>query len=471
MTGSLTERPLIENIATLDGEEVAFFADPHHVLKNVRNHFFKYKIIYLPVVFVLKYGLLTNEVKLDIVKDLVEFDKGRENKVSPHLKQVMFKLGNFAKMNVGMAKKVLSQETCSSIEYMIQHEGWDESCRATGKFCEVMGKWISILSCRSRDLAFSLNDRDKLDEQMSFLTFFMEFMSQLQFSKRQKALKPCQKGALLSTKSIMDLANKLLYEEGFEFFRGGNTLSDPVESLHGQIRNFCKNPTCVSYPRFLKAVCVTQAFSEIKGANCDYDTGEFLTKFKDMKRVQEEEEEVIEDCQFFIDADFEERDFTDSAVLAKMAAYVLSRTIMSKRFKCTECIEAFVVKPEHDGQAVNCLIELKEFKKGSFLRPSVLANNLFQAAEALFMSNRDLFYGQEKMIDKISSKVSELIEGKLENLPLCHLDKIVRRFIRFRCFKWADFLKDLSLEENAPWIEAESHSSRSSRSTTAQQLQ
>ena len=477
MTGKIGEVPLIQNVAMIDDHEVAFFADCHHVGKNLRNHVFTKKVSYVSDDFVKKYELPTNEVRFEYIEELLKYDQENELKVSPHLKKVMLNLGNFSKMKVGLAKKVISKQTKSSIEYLVLRNKMSADALTTAKFIEICAHWLDIVSCKHRSLAFSKDSPDQYKANMDFLQEFMVFMSSVKFGPRRKAFHPFQYGALLSTQSTMWTAKHLLKEvpEPIQFFCPGRCLSDPIESLHGMIRSIFKNPTCAQYKKALKAVCVTQALKKmpVSGTNCEYDNTEFLADFKAIKALQKDSSELEIDCHYFVDADceFQDEDFDQAAILASVASYILRQTVIPKP-KCESCISSFVIGQNcEDDQEINCLIKMKEYKKGVFVKPSPLANRLFQAAEALFISNRDNYHGRKDIVNELSERICEFLPDKVENLPTCHLGKIVRRFVRFRCFKWGDFMNDKSREVNAAWIDAESYCSRTVRSAQAPGLQ
>ncbi len=437
----------------------------------MRNMLATHRVFYLPDWFVAKHNLVTNEVRLDVFLELIEFDKENEIKVALHLKDSMFDLGNFGKMNVGAAKKTLSKATKAAIVYMVEKENKPKEWLATAEFCGMIGHWADLVSCKHRGLAFSLQSRDQNLHNFQFLKEFIDFIGQVKMSPRQKALKPSQRGAILTSMSIMWLADNLLseVEHPVSFFRAGNTLSDPIESLHGQIRAFNKCPTAAQYSRYLKVISITQTLKTLpgKGTNASYEPTNFLTQFKNIRKLEQEKQDMVIDSHYFIDATYEEKDFTESAIIASIASYILRQTIMSQS-SCETCKKVLVADPRvEDEQEINCLIKLKEYKKGIFCRPTVVGNLLFQAAEALFMANRDYYRHRENIVPEISERICELLPDKVQDLPTCHLGVIVRRFIKLRCFKWAEFMHDESQKVNAPWVEAESFCSKSMRQTTA----
>ena len=74
-------------------------------------------------------------------------------------------------------------------------------------------------------------------------------------------------------------------------------------------------------------------------------------------------------------------EFSEKCSLAYLAGYVLKKVIngKKKKFKCGNCAK-LVITDLGDEQTVNSLISIKEYKEGAPVRPSTLANEMFDAA-------------------------------------------------------------------------------------------
>ena len=79
------------------------------------------------------------------------------------------------------------------------------------------------------------------------------------------------------------------------------------------------------------------------------------------------------------------------------------------------------------------LIDIKEYKIGALVRPSKLANDMFDAAETLFRSAIDSFATKTKLTDLIGQTIVKYLK---DNFPqasdCCHLEKIFMRFAKIR---------------------------------------
>lgn len=439
--------------------------------------------------FVQYFGLNSNVIDVSVIEDLIEYDEGNELKVAPHLKKKMLENSQFAKMAVAPAKAIISRKTGYSLEFMVAHNKWSGECLPTAVYCQVVGLWTEIMCCKSEDLSFSLRDPEKYKEKVEFLELAANFICSLKYG-RQRVWKPFQKGVALSTKTILWAADHLLtkIDDKLQYFMAGRALADPIESFHSEIRQINKNPTPLNYMRYVKVVSICQVLSKVShGFNYEYDNSEFLSDFKELKKLQKIEEqeskedqeenepvdpEVLADNDFFISSDSEPFDLSQAAALAYVVGYVLTKTISPKgTSKCEECQDKFIQQAHEEEQDVNQLIVFQEHKEGHLLRPSQLANKMLQSAEALFITNRELYEssGTSNMQDKLTSNICDALHDQYD-FPSCHIEIIVRRFLKFRIHQWTNLMNTIAYRENKDAIRTESMASRSSRSATASQL-
>lgn len=471
--------PTVEilNLSNIDGQEVAFIADAHHVLKNIRNGFLKHEKVILPKEYVEQHDLKTNVVNLDVLSKLVAFDEGKELKVASHIsrKDIDLEGKSFAKMHVSPAKRLLSQNTASSIEFLVKEGVFPEEYLTTSHFLKIIGKWAAIVCCKSRTLAFSHDDMEKYKETVEFLNFFIGFFATVKFGPRQRVLKPFQQGALLTTKSILWLADFLLTKTDARFFRAGTCLADCIEGFHGDARKINSNPTTVTYPRYVKALAITHALKRPTKGNCyEYDDRYFLANLKDIKRAQletakeqEDLEEELLDMEF-IEAEYESGGNVKDNIVASTIGFTLLQTILTQS-KCDVCKDAFV-ENENTHQAVNRLIRTREYVKGCLTKPTELGNQVFMNAEAMFNVNRDQFEGHEDIPRKFAKPIADRLASQFE-IPTCHLELITRRFLKLRYVYWSRHRNESGEKENWNDIEGASFASRSTRSMTARALQ
>ena len=165
--------------------DVAAMPDEAHLIKSIRKFGFNEK----PKIhkkYVQKWGLVSGEVNFQYIIDLIDFQEEHQLQIAPHLsKDTCVDLGKYASMNVAPAVHVCSRETAKALEFMIEHYGWDEKCRATAKFCYMVGKWHAYMSARIPAMAFVKNNPEKNATIIAFLEEFADFFATLQVHATQ----------------------------------------------------------------------------------------------------------------------------------------------------------------------------------------------------------------------------------------------------------------------------------------------
>ena len=136
---------------------------------------------------------------------------------------------------------------------------------------------------------------------VDFLIDFMIFFPRMKVHKNGSMF-PFQKGVLLATKTIIWLQEEILKNPDVEFFSAGRVLCDVIESYHGQLRLKAMNPTPREVMRHTKLITLSQFLQRVNKSSYDHYECEFLTEFKDFKKLQEQElddPEEVEDIQHF----------------------------------------------------------------------------------------------------------------------------------------------------------------------------
>ena len=101
---------------------------------------------------------------------------------------------------------------------------------------------------------------------------------------------------------------------------------------------------------------------------------------------------------------------------------VLSRTICSKSF-FIKCKEALTV-PSPDPELHKLIVE-HSYRIGALVFPSNLAVKVFGYSNSVFRQNRDHFFhrGNDKLYEKLTNDLKEIIVGNCSNMPMCHLHR------------------------------------------------
>ena len=468
--------------------------DGSHALKGIKNFLFNHGEIRLSPEEVKEFDLDSDLVELQAIKDLVKFQENLEAKLVPKLSEAVLEkaVAKYGKMDVGTAMAIFSRETAAGILFMMSNGDCPKRYSTTAHFIDQVAKWYQIIGARGPLFSFSNEHPEQKDDQIEFLGKFSFFISKAIFSKKQKTalsegrkvpLEAVQKSILMSTKTIIDLQEEILQDPEVKFFSAGRTLADVIESVNGHLRVYQKNPTPVQVKRYLKIISVSHFLTRVMGSNVAPDDSEFLTEFSDIKKMKElenaAENEDFENFEHFTDAGFDPGDFhnfedyTVANSWSYFGAYVLHKTILTQS-KCDECANVLVVQNSKENhQDVNTLIDFKEWKEkpGGLTRPTELANKLFHIIEALFQSNRNQYYNQKNIKQRLVDFMYQQIISKAEfdEIPHTkHLKIIIARFMKGRLFFWANFMNqaDKKLMSETKILLNESFASRSTRSKT-----
>jgi hypothetical protein len=487
VTGRITESPKIANLFQFDLMKIAIIADPSHLLKLIRNMLQNKGIVKIHPEYQQFFNLVTNEISWQVIEDVVKFQETHELRINPKLNAATLKRGKsqFGKMDVGCAIAVFSKDTTSAIQYMVLHHDYPETYLATAQFVYEVAHWWEIMSCQHFSMAFSMARPEMHKEQCAFVERFSDFFSSIQIdelkSGQPHAYTEVQQGVLITSWSILWLQKDLLTRKNLKFFMAGRTSGDNIENHHSNSKAMTKNPSPLQIERISKALAVCQVLGNVKGSNCpDDQSTEALGEFKNLKKLElakakEEQDEADEDFEFLnsnghhfnLDTD---HGFAEANALSNWLGCALKRTILSKKHKgcyCEKCSSLLVEKKNEESlQMVNELIDNKkigEIFQRNFTRPSILCNNIFHEAEALFKANRNLYFKKQKLDEKILSFI-EIELKKIFNLKeICHLKQILRKFIFGRLHFWAAHINRNGKQINEPAREEASNASRTAR--------
>ena len=430
-----------------------------------------------------QFNLPTDVIDWGVVEEVAKFQEEHELKIAPKLTVKTLEKGasHFGKMDVGCAHAVFQRDTAAVIEFMVAHHNYPEEYLTTAYFIELVARWWSIMKARCRSLAFSHKNVEIFNDTIEFLQLFMAVFASLIIFEGQYGYEDVQIGVLMATFSVLWLQEQLLSREDVEFFMAGRVSGDPVECHHGKVRSKCKNPTCLQIERISKALATCQILGKVKGSNVpDDETPDILSEFQNIKKLEmlklEEEQQELQDDfpeyhEYMKSVDLEERDFesdkgyAEANSLSYWIGCVLKRTILNKRKNgsfCKKCISLFIQNEEDETeQLVNELIDFKTlWDIQHLIKPSVLCNTVLHEAESMFKAT----YLMKKKLDRKSiSFIEKELRAKYDNLPQCHFNIVLGRFLRGRMHFWSGFLTAENKKVNKKAIEEATNASRTTR--------
>ena len=443
---------------------MAFVADVAHLIKSIRNALFTNEVMYVSDEFVEMFDLDTNEVRLSVLEDVIEFKEKRELKIAPRVsKKKCLELGTYGKMDVGPAVALLSQDMASAIEHLVLYYDRPRSWLTTSQFCSIVGRWFDICSSRQRGISFDKKSPTRAKSLSDHLELFMEYFGTMAIKENQKTLYVVQKGVIASTKSILWLKDKLLAQDDVQFYLPGRVLGDSVENYHSLMRQMGPGAATLEYKRFAKSlgVCHCLKKKKVKGSSYDLDvTDEWLADLESLKKMQRESNsDELKDIEHFKSIDFNPMDFSEMAALANLAGYILYHTILTTS-KCKTCMKSFVEGEDDEPQGVNGLIDSRDLSDyGTGLtRPNTLANKMFLTAEETFRLHRNDLKGQVKLTDKFKFLILRSLRQKYE-FPECHIKIIIGRFVRCREYFWGNHRTEIVQDVNKAVIASEANAS------------
>jgi hypothetical protein len=183
-------------------QDLYFFADVPHLLKNVRNCLLTNDII-LPSEVVNEFCQPTNTVSIKYICKIIELQEMPEIKIAPSLSSKHVDPKLFEKMKVKFAAQLLSRSTASALRFAVHDKQLPPTELTTAWFLDTVNGWFDACNARSRRDALYAKSGTKIKS----LLLMIELMPKLIFSSasRQSSWKPIQTGILISTQSMLDM--------------------------------------------------------------------------------------------------------------------------------------------------------------------------------------------------------------------------------------------------------------------------
>ena len=458
----------------MDGHKILVFADVPHILKNVRNSMIQYDFILPQEVMDHNPELVSNLVVWNHIEQLHDFQKRKGLKLQPGINDSCFPGGNFDKMKVYPAYHTLSRATADALELCVNEFDKPKEWLTTAHFCRLMGRWFELMTSRDPNSCFSLNDMDKYSAHIEWLEWFRDdfFLKLTNTGRTGNQEKPYHKGVWLSTTSMIQHCDYYLKEKNFKFLLGGRFGSDCLENYFSQVRRRHRAPTPLYFRYCFKALIVLHHMKHVKKASYEEDDGcqNWLTELQDIKRLQLEKQLWDEDQDIFdiVIGDRIEKELDQEMILNYVVGYMFKKTICSVSY-CEKCKDQFT-QEFCDASDELKLIVMKCYTPDALTIPSKFGYQLFSMVESTFLENMDsIMEGHEKYIDCLIAKLSEKIKSLNPSMLTCHLDLLLRRFIKIRMHFHCRQLT-VDAKNNGDFHKAESASGYSSKSQKGAQL-
>ena len=423
--------------------KICVLADVPHVIKNVRNHLVNGQNIVLPMHFVQKFNLPCDTVCIAPLKKLVEYQKDKDLKPAPNLTAKHIDPSHFDKMKVSQAMNIFSHSVSAALRLMVETNNWDRNILTTCWFLEMMNKWFDLMSSRHPSIAISKFDVDKYNSTLSFLYSVVGVFESIAIAKpgTSASWKPVQSGVILSTLSVLQLQDRLLNTENFNFLLTARLTQDCLENLFSCVRSKNAVPTPLEFKNSLRLLTVSQYLKGADSGSYDLADGSLVADFLAVQ-VKCKVHDPVNDalfaaCKPLLDYGnlcAVELDSTELCCLYYLGGYVLSR-VENNDVTCPSCIASVKAQDytEELGTEITRLLALKEYKPGCLTPCNETAFSLLLSAEVAFRQFEQSFLSasndlRDQLLREIMSRTSEV------TLPDCHeiKRKLIRRFIGAR---------------------------------------
>lgn len=409
--------------------KIYIIADAPHLFKNMKNMLVNNKIIYISDEIKNKNNLPTNEIKIDHINDIINYQKDFDFFLAPKLNEADLLPDHFQKMKVSNATNIISRDVSSSLEFLSITLDKPEYL-TTAWYINLIERWFTLMTSRHPTLALSKLSVIKYNETIQFLQDFMQIIPEL-YVGESKSWKPSQMGALISTKSVLDLQNLFLNEMNYKFLLTSRLTQDCLENLFCTVRAKQIKPTALQFKNNLKLITVSQYLKDPSKSSYEKDDREFLSDFLEIltprNTIKYDTIEIPENVKFpDITLNYSERNS-----LYYIAGYIIS-SIKRTSKTCEKCMSALGSKQVNDNtRNVSLLCRLRAYKKDALFYCNAHTFNHFCKMEEVFRKYFKLISDQN--VD-VKMFLFDIIKKDCDFPTLCHNvnNKLALRYITYR---------------------------------------
>jgi hypothetical protein len=417
-----------------------FLPDVPHVLKNIRNCFVQENHFFLSQEIVNKFELKSNVVSVKPVKGLFIFQADDQLKISPKLtSKVLDPSSHFNKMNVSNATKFFDRRNSAAMRLLVEEENRDVSNLTVAWFIEVIALWFEYCSNRSRVMALSMENPDKFNAAISHLNDVIDIFSSLKIGKagsNKFPWKPIQRGVVLATTSLIEIANDCINNYDFNFVLTGRVSQDCLENLFSIIRSKKPLPSPLDFVRSLKQVSISQFLNVPSTSNYNVDDSDFFMDFISKpvhpvnSVVNDDDDENVSEIVNLCSLDnvpFSPLSQAEDNALYHLCGYCLY-SVQKCQKVCELCISSLL--NTDDVNVPDALTKLREYTEGSLVRVSSDVYCMMRSIECMFRQHIvNSKHNIKSQLLKLSYEFSKTL-----SLPECHdiKHKFISKFIDVR---------------------------------------
>ena len=349
----------------------------------------------------------------------------------------------------------MSHDVSCALTYLVNKEGRSDQYLTTAWFIELINHWFELMTSRHPVLARKLN-REKYDEAVDFLRGVIRVFESLKIGKGE--WKPIQTGVILSTTSVLDIAEELL-EAGHKFLLTSRLTQDCLENLFSVVRLKKPVPSPLEFKYALKMISTAQFLTLPRSGSYQQDDGEFLADFRN-QGVRVPSEPQPQNIHLADDQHMQELPQAELDSLYHLAGYCI-RSVKKNEKTCVTCMKAVTAGAEDETHPAAELSKLKEYREGCMVHTSKTAYDMILIVESMFRAEQASLTNKTDVKTLLVERAEQLTKDI--DLPSCHniKHKLISKFINARLHffcKKINLERRKQLERTKKWCELGSKS-------------
>lgn len=179
-------------------------------------------------------------------------------------------------MNVGKAMRYISLKTSSAIRTAIHLELLPEEALPTAWFLEKMHDWFEIMNSRHRKMSITKSNKV---QKFDFLKKIINLFQDLKIGAEKSYWKPLNKGVILSTTNVINIADYLIEKENYDYVLTSRLTQDALENVNSQIRMRDRRPSALECLRNIKLISICQYMKGVRSSSYCADNNQFLVDY------------------------------------------------------------------------------------------------------------------------------------------------------------------------------------------------
>ena len=249
------------------------------------------------------------------IRRIHEIEKGLPEKMAYKLTEKVLEPKVMEKTSVKLADAVFHESTINALNYYAEN-GY-EKFKDSASFAKTVRDWFNTVNVKTIDHGNRKRDerrkpirRDTVDEDLSYITTFVEWLERWKENGTRGLSNPTFEAAIRSCRATINLVHYLFDRfDNLEYILLGNISSDFLEGRFGWWRQMCGGNYYNSVIQFLQAEKTIRIRSLVSMGYNMKEIQQIFTTSKESRDLQQEQE-----IKCFIN-DLEDFSFEDDTVL------------------------------------------------------------------------------------------------------------------------------------------------------------